>query len=171
VKKPKYFQAVPLDPVLERAAAAEERAQERKGQAGRELPSSPEKAPRENGARNLNSKRVLVVDDEQCIADTLAAILQNSGYQATAVYDAQSAMEACRVHAPELVISDVVMPGTGGVELAIFLRKTYPDCRILLFSGQAATADILERARRQGYKFDLLAKPVHPKDLLARIAV
>ncbi len=115
-------------------------------------------------------KRVLVVDDEKCIANTLATILQKSGYHANAAYDAQSAMELCKRNTPELIISDVVMPGTGGVELAIFVRKNYPDCRILLFSGQAATTDILERARRQGHDFDILAKPVHPRELLAKIA-
>jgi hypothetical protein len=44
-----------------------------------------------------------------------------------------------------------------------------PSCKILLFSGQAATADLLDRARVQGHEFEILAKPVHPQDLLARL--
>jgi hypothetical protein len=44
-----------------------------------------------------------------------------------------------------------------------------PKCKILLFSGQAATADLLDRARSQGHEFEILAKPVHPQDLLARL--
>ena len=44
-----------------------------------------------------------------------------------------------------------------------------PNCKILLISGQAATADLLERARAQGHEFEILAKPVHPTDLLAKL--
>jgi CheY-like chemotaxis protein len=63
------------------------------------------------------------------------------------------------------------MPGMTGVELAIHFRKAQPECRILLFSGQAPTADLLEKARTQGYDFDLLSKPVHPTDLLAKLRI
>ena len=62
-----------------------------------------------------------------------------------------------------------MMPGMTGVELAIHFRKAQPECKVLLSSGQAATADLLGRAREQGYDFDLLSKPVHPADLLARL--
>jgi len=44
-----------------------------------------------------------------------------------------------------------------------------PKCKILLFSGQAATAALLDDARRRGHEFEVLAKPVHPTDLLAKI--
>jgi DNA-binding NtrC family response regulator len=113
------------------------------------------------------AKRIFVVDDEKCIADTLVAILRNSGYEALAFYDAQSALEQVESFSPELVISDVVMPGMNGVEMAVLIRERHPACRVLLFSGQAATADLLEGARRRGYDFELLAKPVHPTVLLA----
>jgi CheY-like chemotaxis protein len=176
VKKKRRFEVAPLTEALKQAAAAEGTTEDRaeKEACGAVLDGSGK--PRslstklEHGAKKMNSKRVLVVDDEQCIADTLAAILQKSGYQATAVYDAESAMQECELAIPELIITDVVMPGTGGVELAIQVREMYPECRILLFSGQAATADILARARTQGHQFDLLAKPIHPTDLLAKIA-
>jgi len=115
-------------------------------------------------------KRFFVVDDEQCIADTLTAILRRSGYEATALYDGESAWSACNNKAPDLIISDVVMPGISGIDLAIRIRERYPNCKVLLFSGMAASADLLEDARRQGYDFEVLAKPVHPADLLSRIA-
>lgn len=115
------------------------------------------------------SKRVLVVDDEQCIADTLASILRRSDYDALAFYDAPSALAACHSEPPALIISDVVMPGMTGIDLAIQVRQQYPECKVLLFSGMATTADLLEEARSQGYDFEVLAKPVHPKDLLAKM--
>jgi CheY-like chemotaxis protein len=57
-----------------------------------------------------------------------------------------------------------------GIELAITIRRIFPDCKILLFSGQASTEDLLAAARRDGHQFTLLTKPVHPLDLLARVA-
>jgi DNA-binding response OmpR family regulator len=116
------------------------------------------------------AKRIFVVDDEKCIADSLVTILRNSGYEATAFYNAQSALEQVESFSPELVISDVLMPGMNGVEMANLIRERHPTCKVLLFSGQAATADLLEGIRSRGYDFELLAKPVHPTELLARAA-
>jgi CheY-like chemotaxis protein len=110
---------------------------------------------------------VLVVDDESAIADTLAEILIRTGYTAMPAYDAEEALETALLVPPELLITDVMLPGMSGVELAIRIRRIFPDCRILLFSGQAATADLLAAANRTGHKFELLSKPVHPSDLLA----
>ena len=61
------------------------------------------------------------------------------------------------------------MPGMSGIELAIQFRKNFPQCKVLLFSGQAATANLLEDARSDGYEFEVLAKPIHPADLLAKL--
>jgi CheY-like chemotaxis protein len=101
----------------------------------------------------------LVVDDERVIADTLAIIL----------YTGTAAVERARDIKPDLIISDVIMPDMNGIEAAIRIRRALPDCKILLFSGQAATADLLEKARAQGHEFEILAKPVHPQDLLAKL--
>ncbi len=109
---------------------------------------------------------VLVVDDESAIADTLAEILTRSGYTAMPAYDAEEALETALLMPPELLITDVVLPGMSGIELAITIRRIFPDCKILLFSGQAATADLLASANRSGHKFELLSKPVHPSELL-----
>jgi len=114
-------------------------------------------------------RKILVVDDEHVIADTLAIILNKSGFEASAVYSGSSAVASARKGAPDLIISDVIMDDMNGIEAAIEIRKFLPDTKILLFSGQAATADLLEQARKKGHEFEILAKPVHPQDLLARI--
>jgi CheY-like chemotaxis protein len=113
---------------------------------------------------------VLVVDDESAIADTLAEILTLSGYAAMPVYDAEEALETALLMPPEVLITDVMLPGMSGIELAITMRRIFPDCKVLLFSGQAATTDLLTSARRSGHEFTLLNKPVYPTDLLRRVS-
>jgi len=114
--------------------------------------------------------RVWVVDDEKCIADTLTIILRNSGHEVSSFYDAQSALEAVASGCPELLISDISMPGMSGVELAMHVCESYPACKILLVSGQAATHNMLGEFQGKGYNVEVLVKPVHPAELLARIA-
>ena len=118
---------------------------------------------------NKAKPKVLVVDDEKVIADTLAIILNQHGYDASPVYTGTAAVERARNVRPDLIISDVIMPDMNGIEAAISIRRFLPECKILLFSGQAATANLLETARAQGHEFEILAKPIHPQDLLAKL--
>jgi CheY-like chemotaxis protein len=113
---------------------------------------------------------VLVVDDESAIADTLSEILSRSGYAAITAYDGEEALESALLMPPEMLITDVQLPGMSGIELAITVKRVFPDCKILLFSGQASTSELLASANRAGHQFALLSKPVHPTDLLKRIA-
>jgi CheY-like chemotaxis protein len=112
---------------------------------------------------------VLVVDDERVIADTLAMILNQSGFEARPVYSGEKALETVTTFQPDMLISDVIMADLNGIDAAIQIRSLMPKIKILLFSGQAATADLLEKARAQGYEFEILAKPVHPQDLLTKL--
>ncbi len=114
--------------------------------------------------------RVLIVDDEKNIADTLALIFKIKGHESMAVYSAESAVETIESFEPDLVLSDVIMGNMTGVDLAIYLSKARPDCKIILFSGQIATADLLREASRKGHEFRLLDKPLHPQELLDQIA-
>ena len=115
------------------------------------------------------SRKVYIVDDEQVIAFTLEAILKNVGFDATAYTSPLDALDAANSNAPDLLITDVMMPEMSGVDLGIHFRKRFPKCNVLLFSGQATTGGLLEAAREQGHDFTLLAKPIHPKDLIAAI--
>ncbi len=111
----------------------------------------------------------LIVDDEPTIADTLVKILHNWGFAAIAAYDGESALDLALLTPPDLVITDVVMPGMNGIELAHALRDCCPDCRVILFSGQASTVDLQQDRKRDSLGFDIIPKPVHPNDLRARI--
>lgn len=113
---------------------------------------------------------VFVVDDEDVIATSLTMILRlQGGFRARAFNEPYKALEAARLEAPDLLISDVVMPEISGIDLAIQIRECCPNCKVLLFSGQAATVHLLEAARGNGHDFELLLKPVHPADLLIKI--
>jgi DNA-binding response OmpR family regulator len=112
---------------------------------------------------------VFVVDDQPVIASTLAAILQMHGFSAKFFTSPLEALAAARAKSPDLLISDVEMPGLSGIELAIQMKAQYPTCKILLFSGRPSGLDMLDTARARGHNFDLLLKPVHPRELLSAI--
>lgn len=139
-----------------------------------ETPSTP-RMPMAGDTRGdrmaRGGKRILVVDDEALIADTIVQILNRNGFQASAVYGGRAAVEAARLLQPETVLSDVAMPHFDGVEAAIAIRQFCPTARIVLFSGQSATLEILERARALGHEFELLPKPIHPLELLKHLRV
>jgi DNA-binding NtrC family response regulator len=116
-----------------------------------------------------SATRVFVVDDETVIATTLAMILKTSGFDARSFTNPLVALDAANSEPPHLLISDVVMPEMLGTNLAIEMKRRCPDCKVLLFSGQAATSNLLEKARVDGHDFSLLTKPIHPADLLREI--
>jgi CheY-like chemotaxis protein len=118
-----------------------------------------------------SKRRVIVVDDEEKIATTLAIILNQAGFEARAVFSGEQVVELLDSFQPEMMIADVVMPVMTGIEVAIAVRSKLPNCKILLFSGQAATADLLEQAKTHGHEFEIVTKPIHPTDLLAKLGV
>lgn len=117
----------------------------------------------------VKKTRVIVIDDESLIAETMVEILNHEGFEAVSAFDGASAIELAKTLQPDIVLSDVVMPGLNGVETGIRIREALPNCRIILFSGQAATVDLLEKARERGHTFDVLAKPMKPEQLISVI--
>jgi CheY-like chemotaxis protein len=113
--------------------------------------------------------RVLVADDERIIADTLRTILNQNGFEAASVYGGQDAIDMAHVWTPDIFLTDVVMPGMNGIEAAILIREMIPECRVLLFSGNAGTSDLRDEAQLQGHHFEMLQKPLHPIELLAHL--
>lgn len=113
-----------------------------------------------------NKPRIFVVDDEPVIASTLELILSSAGFSATAFTNPLEALRSAETQCPDFLITDVMMPQLNGIDLGVQFKAIYPSCRILLFSGHAATGDLMAAARKKGHNFDLLTKPLHPKDLL-----
>ena len=113
---------------------------------------------------------VLVVDDEPAVADSLVATLHRSGYAAIAAYDGKDALETALLVPPEVVIADVELPGMNGIELALALKSTIPDCKILLLSGKETTAERPASASVMAHEFEVLNKPIKPSDLFAHVS-
>ena len=111
---------------------------------------------------------VLIVDDERVVAESMAAIFSIAGHQPTWTTTSAEALVIARQIVPQLLITDVVMPGENGIDLAMHILAEFPACKILLMSGQAETSNLLETAEEQGHHFEILAKPIWPPDLLKR---
>ena len=125
----------------------------------------------EKSEQKPSKRRVIVADDEELIANTLAIILNKAGLETRAVFSGEQVLGLLNSFPPDMLITDVVMPGMTGIEVAIAVRHRLPECKILLFSGQAVTADLLDQARTYGHEFEIIAKPIHPSDLLAKLGV
>lgn len=113
--------------------------------------------------------RVLVVDDEIQITRTLEAILRGEGFDVATASSGEDAVLAAQGWHPDLVLSDVVMPGMDGVEAAIQISNSLPGCKIVLLSGYAVVYDLTKTARARGYEFDVIEKPIHPQNLIQHL--
>jgi len=116
---------------------------------------------------------VLLVDDEQAILDGLLEVLQSAGYKVLPALCGQEVLDKIGQFCPDILLTDVLLPGMNGFELALLVKEKFPGCRLLLFSGQAATAILAQRFvptfTALGYRFELLPKPLHPTALLERL--
>ncbi|KAA6459057.1 response regulator [Acidobacteria bacterium AB60] len=115
--------------------------------------------------------KVLVVDNERLIADSLVLILKQNGCDATAAYSGEESVRLAAALAPDVLISDVIMGAMNGIAAALTIRAAHPACDILLVSGNHSTGALLEQARAAGHHFEALAKPVHPRWLLQRLGL
>ncbi|MDX1655728.1 MAG: hybrid sensor histidine kinase/response regulator, partial [Candidatus Competibacteraceae bacterium] len=114
-------------------------------------------------------RRVLVVDDDEAVANTLARLLGALGHQAKAVYRGQEALQAVRTWQPEVVLLDLEMPYMDGYEVAQRLRENHgPQLRLVALTGHGRETH-LRRARKAGFDRYLL-KPVFVEDLQALLA-
>jgi CheY-like chemotaxis protein len=109
---------------------------------------------------------ILVADDDAVIADTLVEILNEHGFSARAAYGGKEAIRMAKEDCPVIVLTDVLMPETTGIDVAFAVLEACSKTRVVLFSGQAGTSELLAGARARGYDFELLPKPIHPMVLL-----
>lgn len=118
----------------------------------------------------MGGRRILIVEDEKVVADTLGQILGANGYDIRVVYSAEDAVSIIDGWPPDLAILDVMLPRMNGIELAVILKENFSRCHVLLFSGQPSVGALMQKAKNEGHEFDILAKPVHPTVMLNAIS-
>jgi CheY-like chemotaxis protein len=116
------------------------------------------------------SRRILILDDEASVAETLEMIFRGCGYEVRVALSAEQAIEIIAEWQPDLAIVDVMLPRMNGIQFGTVLKSNYPACHILLMSGHPGTGELLEMAREQGHNFEILAKPLHPALILDIVA-
>ncbi|SEC23279.1 response regulator [Terriglobus roseus] len=119
--------------------------------------------------RETHLPRVLVVDDERLIADTLTQILNMHGFDAFCAYSGAAALDLAEVFRPDYLLTDVMMPKLNGVELALAMERIFPSIRVMLISGQAGSHQAQAWQKSNGTAFAVAAKPIHPEKLIMQL--
>jgi CheY-like chemotaxis protein len=117
----------------------------------------------------IDKTKVLIVDDEQAIANSLAFILDLQGFMTRTAYSGEEGIELAHMFRPDILVSDVFMRGMTGLEAAIEVKTRAPSCEILLMSSDIPKVQELQGCLEDGRRFEILAKPIHPVDLLAKL--
>lgn len=118
----------------------------------------------------MRGRKILVVDDEPSILSTLGAILAGQGYETASAISGEEAIRVACSFEPDFILSDVAMGGINGIDAVIRILEFQPHCKILFISGHAMCQELFTQARKQGFDFEVLAKPVSPVELLGKIS-
>lgn len=114
--------------------------------------------------------RILVVDDNQSVADSVRLVLVNRGFEANVAYNGEDALDLARSTHFDILVTDVMMEPMNGIQIAIAFQHINPQGRVVLMSGNERAANLLLDAVRTGYEFPVLAKPFHPNELFSEIS-
>ncbi len=106
---------------------------------------------------------ILVVDDDPAILELVTDILQPSGYLVNTAANGKEALAALQAHPYDLVLTDMIMPQMGGMELVQYLRLNHPETLVLVFTGFASYQDAVDAVKLGA--FDYLPKPLQPEIL------
>lgn len=115
-------------------------------------------------------KKILVIEDNAIVRNTVMRILQSAGYEVVTANDGLQGIGAFRREHPDLVISDIIMPEQEGIGTIRQILGEKPDARIIAISGggRIGSTDFLQIARKMGAR-DALPKPFDPDELLSRV--
>jgi CheY-like chemotaxis protein len=115
----------------------------------------------------MRMKKILVIEDNMVVRQTLAQVLEAEGYQIVTAPDGRCGLSLYETEQPDLVITDLIMPEKEGIETIRSLLHQNPNAKIIAISGGArlGNTDILRMARSLG-ACDTLVKPFDPDDLV-----
>ena len=106
---------------------------------------------------------ILVVDDEPAILELVKEILLPAGYLVNTATNGKEALAAIQAHPYDLVLTDMIMPQMGGMELVQYLRLHHPETLVIIFTGFASYQDAVDAVKLGA--FDYLPKPLQPEIL------
>jgi len=112
----------------------------------------------------MNKARILVVDDQQKILDSLAGVLADEGHEVILARDGQEALHIVQSDSPDLVFLDIWIPGIDGMQTLKAIKRIDPRCSVIMMSGHA-TIETAVKAIKQGAA-DYLEKPLNLEDVL-----
>ena len=112
------------------------------------------------------SHRILVVDDESTIVNTVQAYLEKEGYTVHTAFDGPKALKAARAFRPDLIVLDIMLPGMDGIEVLRRLRQE-SDVYVLMLTAKADETDKIVGLTVGAD--DYLTKPFSPRELVARV--
>jgi two-component system response regulator GlrR len=119
-------------------------------------------------SNSSSGARLLVVDDDADMLRLLSMRLTGAGYQVTAVTSAESALTQLEIEHPQLVLSDVRLPGRDGLALFDEIRKRHPTLPVILLTAHGTIPDAVEATARGVFTY--LTKPYDARELLDKIA-
>jgi CheY-like chemotaxis protein len=114
--------------------------------------------------------RILVVEDEAVVLHTLELILKQHGYEVRGACNGAEALAIAGAFAPNILLCDINLPDMDGIRISLEIKQAAPDCRIVLLSGEITSTELLQEAEQQGHRFEVLAKPTEPQQLLRVLA-
>lgn len=112
-------------------------------------------------------KKILVVDDEESIRASLSILLKRNGYGVGEARDGAAALRMLDESCYDLVITDLNMPGLGGLDLLKHVRKEHRDTEVIILTAYGSIQSAVEAIKTGGY--DYLTKPIEPKEILIRV--
>jgi CheY-like chemotaxis protein len=115
--------------------------------------------------------KILIIDDDQLVRNTIARILKRKGYELVLADDGRRGLELFQSERPDLVITDIIMPGKEGIETIREMRQINPDAKIIAISGggRVGNVDFLTMAAKFGAR-EIVAKPFEPAELTDTVA-
>lgn len=115
----------------------------------------------------MDEYRVLIVDDEEELATTIAERLQIRGIQAQTATDGETALKMIKADPPQVVVLDVMMPGIGGIEFLQRMKAQNLNIPVILLTGYGSTEQGMEGMKLGA--FDYLMKPCDLNNLIGKI--